>query len=155
MLHGHDIETADAGDGAGGPGHRAVARRSSEHFQAIVLLQKAAGGHAGLAVDIDHLLLVLFGQLGALLIPQPARLGEHRLAGCGCYAVSDPAVLVELLQLLPDPRLEVVVTLLNISGFPEAGLGQKLKQAGEAGHDGEDLLHRVLAVDARQLADQV
>ena len=96
-----------------------------------------------------------FGQLGALLIPQPAGLGEYGLAGSGCCAVSGPAVAVELLQLLPDPRLEVVVTLLNISGFPEAGLGQKLKQAGEAGHDGEDLLHRVAAVDARQLADQV
>ena len=72
MLHGHGIETADAGDGAGGPGHRTVARRSCEHFQAIVLLQKAAGGHAGLAVERDHLLLMLFGQLRALLIPQPA-----------------------------------------------------------------------------------
>ena len=32
VLDGHDIETSDAGDGAGGPGHRAVARWRSEHF---------------------------------------------------------------------------------------------------------------------------
>ncbi len=157
VLHRHGMEAADAGDAAGGPGHRTVTLGGGEEPGAALGLVQAAGGVGRPAEDVDHLVAVGLERVRRrlpLLIPQPAGLLQNRLGRQRGGAVPDPAVPVPLLEVFPQRLLEVVVPL-RAADIDEAGPGQELQGPGEVGDQVEHLLHRAGGVDPGQLARHV